>query len=142
MFLQLTIDSPDQEGVTRSGVPMNFSVPFAARGSISSSFAVDITDDEDALENAEQYNLMFTGSTPSENVQLGSDAMFTITDEDSMLLDLYGSYAILNLTFILRCNCLFCGICLYGSRKPNRTSGYCTHKLKCTKSFHSWCPRK
>ncbi len=77
--------SPDQLGVTRSGQPLNTSVSFVAGGSASSSFTVGISDDNVALENTEQYDLMFTGSTPLEGVQLGSSTAFNIVDNDSTL---------------------------------------------------------
>ena len=85
LTLPFLIASPDQLGVTISGQSLISNVSFVAGGSTSSSFTVGILDDNVALENTEQYDLMFTGSTPLEGVQLGSSTAFNIVDDDSTL---------------------------------------------------------
>ncbi len=81
----INLVSPVQEGVTVSGQPVNSTVTFVAGSVTTVFFNVGITNDENALENTEQLNLMLTGSIPLMNVQLGPNMILNIRDEDSKL---------------------------------------------------------
>ena len=76
------IVSPDQDGVTQSGQPVATNVTFVAGDVDTVFFNVGITNDDDALENMEQYELTLTSSTPMMNVELDPNMIITIRDED------------------------------------------------------------
>ena len=81
------LESMPTPAVAISGGPVNSSVTFLARGSLTAQINITIIDDLFELEKVEEYEVHFTTSTPSVAVLLGTNTKITITDDDSESLN-------------------------------------------------------
>ena len=65
---------------------MNETVRFQAQGDMMVSFPINIINDDIVEEiNVESYSLHFIGSSPTNRIVLGPEAVVRIMDEDSKL---------------------------------------------------------
>ena len=93
MFLfsiTLLLDSSSQTGVVNSGVRVSSSVTFPANSPALTPMSISsftLTDDDTALEMNEQYQINFTSSSITDNVNLGAVTTITIIDNDGKFIN-------------------------------------------------------